>query len=332
MAPSPPSQPSSPAAVAYDGLSEFADDPDAVPGGPLRVAVTIALVTIPVAGLVAAATLAWGSLFAATDLVLALVLYLVTGFGISVGFHRGLTHRGYTMRRPLRVIATAAASMAFEGSAIDWVATHRRHHAFTDRPGDPHSPYRYGTSAWGQVRGLAYAHVGWLFSGESTSAERYAPDLLADPDIRRLSRAFPLFCVVSLALPFAIGLAITGTFWGGFTAFLWAGLARVALLQHVTWSINSLCHMFGSRPHATRRFDRSTNLWPLALVSFGESWHNGHHSAPSCARHGRGSWQLDPTAGLIRGFERLRLVSDVRWTARGLHADASARTAGPPAP
>lgn len=317
MSASPLSSPRAFAPGAYDGRSPFDVGPGGADRDPVRIAVTIALVTVPVAGLVAAATLAWGGLFATTDLVLAVALYLFTGFGISIGFHRGLTHRGFRMRRPLRILATAAGSMAFEGSAVDWVATHRRHHAFTDRPGDPHSPYRFGTSAWGQVRGLAHAHVGWIFSGDPTSAERYAPDLLADPDIRRLGRAFPLFCVVSLALPFAVGLAVSGTFRGGLTAFLWAGLARVALLQHVTWSVNSLCHMFGSRPHPTRRFDRSTNLWPLALVSFGESWHNGHHSAPSCARHGRGSWQLDPTAGLLRGLERLRLVSDVRWSPQG---------------
>jgi stearoyl-CoA desaturase (delta-9 desaturase) len=203
--------------------------------------------------------------------------------------------------------------MSFQGNLIDWVAVHRRHHAFTDRPGDPHSPYRYGTHLGGQVRGLAHAHLGWLFLDEGTPASRYAPDLLADPAMVRIARAFPALCAVSLLLPFAAGWAISGSMYGGVTAFLWAGLVRTALLQHVTWSVNSLCHMIGDRPHPTHQHDRSTNLWPLALLSFGESWHNGHHSRPSCARHGRGPRQTDPSAALIRLFERLHWATDVHW-------------------
>src|SRR5690606_37532199 len=196
--------------------------------------------------------------------------------------------------------------MSFQGNLIDWVAVHRRHHAFTDQPGDPHSPYRYGTGLGGQLRGLAHAHLGWLFSAEPTSATRYAPDLLRnDPAMLRISRAFPAWCAVSLLLPFAAGWAISGGLYGALTAFIWAGLVRIALLQHVTWSVNSLCHMIGDRPHTTRRHDRSTDLWPLALLSFGESWHNGHHSQPGCARHGRSPRQIDPSAALIRLFERL---------------------------
>ena len=310
---------STPASWAYDGTSPF---PDVVTGAtPLeqsaRVSVTLALVLIPFAGFVTAAVLLWGRAFSVADLVIALVFYVITGFGVTIGFHRGLTHRGFTMRRPLLLVLTLAGSMAFEGAVIDWVATHRRHHAFTDRPGDPHSPYRYGTSAVGQVRGLFYAHVGWLLVNEPTSVPRYAPDLLRDPMIRRVDRAFPLLCVASLVLPFLIGWAVTGSLVGGLTAFIWAGLARVALLQHVTWSINSLCHVVGSRPYETRPFDRATNVWPLAVLSFGESWHNGHHSAPSCARHGRGRGQVDPTASVIRGMERLHWVGSVRWTATG---------------
>jgi stearoyl-CoA desaturase (delta-9 desaturase) len=203
--------------------------------------------------------------------------------------------------------------MAFEGDVIGWVATHRRHHAFTDRPGDPHSPYRYGTGLAGQMRGLMHAHVGWLFGNDPTPQQRFAPDMLACRSMRRVSRAFPALCAVSLALPFAAGWALGGTWLAALLALVWAGLVRVFLLQHVTWSVNSLCHLLGSRPFTTRRHDRATNLWPLAVLSLGESWHNMHHSDPACARHGVDRGQIDLSAELIRGFERLGWASGVRW-------------------
>ncbi len=299
----------------YDGISEFPDLdlPESRASAALRATVTLALVVVPLAALVAVAVLAWGHMFSWLDVGLATFFYLLTGFGVTVGFHRGLTHRALRMNRPTQLVLVAAGSMAFEGAVIDWVATHRRHHAFTDKPGDPHSPYRYGTSVRGQVRGLWHAHVGWLLDNDPTSVDRYAPDLRKDRMLVRLDAAFPWLCVASLALPFAIGLGVTQSLSGGLTALLWAGLARVALLQHVTWSVNSLCHVVGSRPYRTRQFDRATNLWPMALLSFGESWHNGHHADPSCARHGRGRGQVDPTAGLIRLLEAAHQVSAVHW-------------------
>jgi stearoyl-CoA desaturase (delta-9 desaturase) len=203
--------------------------------------------------------------------------------------------------------------MSFQGGVIGWVAIHRRHHAFADRPGDPHSPYRYGTSLAGQLRGLAHAHTGWLLRDDPTPPERYAPDMTADPAMRAVSAAFPALCVLSLALPFGAGWLIGGTWRAALAALLWAGLARVTVLQHVTWSVNSLCHVFGSRPFATRRYDRATNLWPLALVSFGESWHNMHHSDPACARHGAEPGQIDISAAVIRLFERLGWATGVHW-------------------
>jgi stearoyl-CoA desaturase (Delta-9 desaturase) len=314
------------ASVAYDGRSAFPNptEPEEIRAASLRIGVTIALVLGPFLGLAVAAWLSWGGAFTLTDLALAVFFYVFTGLGVTLGFHRGATHGSFTTVRALRLVLTVAGSMAFEGSVIDWVATHRRHHAFTDRPGDPHSPYRYGTGAWAQLRGLFHAHIGWLLDNNPTPSNRYAPDLLADPMMRKVNRAFPLLCVVSLTLPFLAGWAISGTLHGAFTAFIWAGLARVALLQHVTWSVNSLCHMIGNRPYATRRFDRATNLWPLALLSFGESWHNGHHSDPTCARHGRGAHQLDVSALAIRGFERLGWVSNVHW-----HDEGAGRTRDP---
>ncbi|MFG6196507.1 acyl-CoA desaturase [Nonomuraea sp. JJY05] len=301
-------------AAAYDGRSPFPHAQQRLSVHAGQVALTAAIVIAPFIALGAGIWLAWGSGITLTDLLLAVAFYVVTGLGVTVGFHRLLTHRSFTARPWLRVVLAVAGSMSFQGNLIDWVAVHRRHHAFTDRPGDPHSPYRYGIGLGGQLRGLAHAHLGWLFSSEPTSAARYAPDLLRnDPAMLRISRAFPALCAASLLLPFAAGWAISGSLYGGLTAFIWAGLVRVALLQHVTWSVNSLCHVIGERPHQTRRHDRSTDLWPLALLSFGESWHNGHHSQPNCARHGRSGRQIDPSAALISLFERLNWATNVHW-------------------
>lgn len=304
-----------PEVAPYDGTGAFPDEgvPEPAAAKWVRIGVTVALVLGPFAGFVLAGWLAWGANFTVTDLTMALFFYVLTGLGVTLGFHRGVTHGSFRYKRPLMLVLVLAGSMAYQGGLIDWVATHRRHHAFTDRPGDPHSPYRYGTGVWAQSRGLLDAHMGWFLRNEPVSPQRYAPDLLADPMMRRANAAFPLMCVLSLALPFFLGWAITGELRGALTGFVWAGLARVALLQHVTWSVNSLCHMIGDRPFPTRKYDRATNLWPLALLSFGESWHNGHHSDPTCARHGRRRGQLDVSALVIRAFERLGWVSCVRW-------------------
>jgi stearoyl-CoA desaturase (delta-9 desaturase) len=299
----------------YDGHSSFAvaDVPPQTPAQRvLQITVTAVLVVGPFAGLVAAVWLLWGRGVGYSDAGLALFFYFLTGFGVTVGFHRCLTHRSFTARPGLRVALALAGSMSFQGEVNGWVAVHRRHHAFTDRPGDPHSPYRYGTGAVGQLRGLLHAHAGWLFRNDPTSRQSYAPDMLADPAMRAISKAFPALCVVSLAIPFGIGWAIGGGR-GALLALVWAGLVRIFLLQHVTWSVNSLCHLLGSRPYTTRRHDRATNLWPLALLSFGESWHNTHHSDPACARHGVDRGQIDLSAGLIRVFERLGWATAVRW-------------------
>ncbi|GAA3114103.1 acyl-CoA desaturase [Streptomyces rectiviolaceus] len=300
----------------YDGARPFPSQEPTAPrsgGERLYVTVTAVIVLAPFLALGLAVWQLWGSLIHPADVLLALGLYAVTGLGVTVGFHRGLTHGGFRAVRPVRIALAVAGSMSFQGDVIGWVATHRRHHAFTDRPGDPHSPYRYGTHLRGQLRGLLHAHVGWLFRNDTTPAERYAPDLLADRDIRAVSRAFPALCVLTLALPFAAGWAIGGTWVHALTALLWAGFVRIALLHHVTWSVNSLCHVIGDRPFRTRRHDRATNLWPLALLSFGESWHNLHHADPTSARHGVDRGQLDPSAAVIRLLERLGWVHDVRW-------------------
>jgi stearoyl-CoA desaturase (delta-9 desaturase) len=306
--------PASRTASRYDGSAAFPDGDSPAPSmqGRVRASVTVLIAGVPFAGLGVAVWLAWGHGIGLTDVLLAAACYLITGLGVSIGFHRLLTHRSFTAAPALRIALAIAGSMSFEGDVIGWVAIHRRHHAFTDRPGDPHSPYRYGTSLAGQLRGLGHAHVGWLLRDDPSPPARYAPDMVADPAMRAVSAAFPALCVVSLAVPFAAGWAIGG--WrAALAALVWAGLVRVAVLQHVTWSVNSLCHVFGTRPFITRRHDRATNLWPLALPSFGESWHNMHHSDPTCARHGADAGQVDISAEVIGVFERFGWATGVHW-------------------
>jgi len=268
-------------------------------------------VVVPLLALLAAIPLAWGWGLSWTDIGLAVGFYFVSGLGVTVGFHRLFTHGAFRANKPLRIVLAIAGSLAMEGPVIDWVADHRRHHAFADRDGDPHSPWRFGTSPAAVAKGFWHAHVGWLFDRNRTNAERFAPDLTADSGIQAVSNSFMWWCVVSLGTPALLGGLITWSWWGAVTALFWAGLVRVAVLHHVTWSINSICHMVGSRPFAAR--DRSANFWPLAILSFGESWHNLHHADPTCARHGVLRGQVDISARLIRWFEQAGWVWNVRW-------------------
>jgi stearoyl-CoA desaturase (Delta-9 desaturase) len=266
---------------------------------------------VPFVGFIAALVALWGRGLSLVDAGMFATLYVFTGLGITVGYHRLFTHGSFRAARPIRVFMAIAGSMAVEGSVISWVANHRRHHAYADRDGDPHSPHLdEGAGIKGVVRGLWHAHVGWLFDDEKTGLERWAPDLLKDPSMRRIDRLFPLWVVLSFVLPGIVGLVLTRSLWGGVTAFLWGSLVRIFMLHHVTWSINSICHFYGKRPFATTDF--STNNWVLSLVSFGESWHNNHHAFPSSATHGLGRWQLDPSAAVIATLERLGLARDVR--------------------
>ena len=201
--------------------------------------------------------------------------------------------------------------MAFQGPVIAWVAVHRRHHAFTDKHGDPHSPWLFGTTPAAVAKGFWHSHFGWMLDHELTNPTRFAPDLIADPDIARINRQFPLWSALSLLAPAAAGGLLTWSWWGALTAFFWAGLVRIAVLHHVTWSVNSICHMIGNRPWTLR--DRSTNFWPLAIATMGESWHNLHHADPTCARHGVGRGQLDPSARIIWILEKCGWAHDVRW-------------------
>lgn len=272
-----------------------------------------AFVVIPFAALLAAVPVAWGGWLTWTDVAIATVMYVTAGLGVTTGFHRYLTHGSFKAKRWLRVSLAVAGSLAVQGSPTQWVADHRRHHAFSDVEGDPHSPWRYGASVWGLAKGLFYAHMGWLFHRKVSNRERFAPDLMADRDLRRVDSLFPWLVVLSLLAPTAAGGLLTWSWQGALSAFFWAGLVRVSLLHHITWSINSICHVVGERPFETRDGDRATNFWPLAVLSFGESWHNLHHADPTSARHGVLRGQLDPSARVIWAYEKLGWAYDVRW-------------------
>jgi stearoyl-CoA desaturase (delta-9 desaturase) len=268
-------------------------------------------IVVPFAALVLAIPFAWGRALYWHDVVITAGLYVFTGLGITVGFHRFFTHGSFRARRPLVLTMAVAGSMAIEGPVLRWVSDHRRHHAFSDRDGDPHSPWLYGESVPALIRGLFHAHLGWLFDPANTNPRRYAPDLLRDRGVMLVSRAFAPIAFLSLALPALLGWLLTGTWQGALTSFFWGSLVRVGLLHHVTWSINSICHAIGQRPFRSR--DRSGNVWWLALLSFGESWHNLHHADPTCARHGVLPGQIDASARVIRIFEQLGWASQVRW-------------------
>jgi stearoyl-CoA desaturase (delta-9 desaturase) len=270
------------------------------------------LVTVVPIGLVGmAAWMAWGGALHWPDLVVLAVTYLLTGLGVTVGFHRLLTHRSFKTSPPIRALLAALGSAAVEGPVIEWVANHRMHHQFSDQAGDPHSPHvDHGSGLWGALGGLFHAHVGWIFKGEAmASEERYAKDLLADPVVRFIDRTFLLWVLAGLAFPFVLGVALTGSIVGGLTGLLWGGAVRLFLLHHATFSINSLCHFFGRQRFTTG--DESRNLQWLAIPTLGEAWHNNHHAFPTSARHGLRWWQLDPSAWLIAGMERSGLAWDV---------------------
>jgi stearoyl-CoA desaturase (delta-9 desaturase) len=273
--------------------------------------VLYAVVILPFLAFAAAVPVAWGWGLGWTDVLLFLAFYIPSGLGITVGYHRLFTHSSFKANRPLRVGLAIAGSLAIEGPVIRWVADHRRHHAFSDKDGDPHSPWRYGETVPALMKGLAFAHIGWMFDVEHTNRDKYTPDLLRDKDIARVDRLFPLWAAVSLIAPAVLGGLITWSLVGALSAFFWASLVRIFVLHHVTWSINSICHAIGERPFAAR--DKSANFWPLAILSFGESWHNMHHADPTSARHGVLRGQIDESARVIWLFEKLGWATDVRW-------------------
>jgi stearoyl-CoA desaturase (delta-9 desaturase) len=305
-----------PAATRPPTRSDFAEEPATV---PQRVLVGV-FVAVPLLALIAAIPLAWGWGFLGWhDVVIALVFYYLTGLGITVGFHRYFTHGSFKAKTGLRVALAVFGTMAIQGPVFNWVADHRRHHKYSDKEGDPHSPWRYGDDTKALTKGLVYAHMIWLFDPNKTSQQKFIPDLLADRKLRIVHKMFPVLVATSLLLPALIG-GLWGLSWhGALTAFFWASLVRISLLHHVTWSINSICHTFGDEEFEVR--DKARNVSWLAIASFGESWHNLHHADPTCARHGVLKGQLDPSARVIWALEKLGWAYDVRWPdARRLEA------------
>jgi len=266
---------------------------------------------VPFAATVAAVVLLWNDLVGLSDLAMMGALYVLTGLGVTVGFHRLLTHRSFRTSKPLEYAFAVLGSMAVQGPVIGWVADHRKHHAHTDVEGDPHSPHvGHGHGVRGVLRGLWHAHAGWLMVEQGRADwRRYARDLYEDRGMRFLSRHFVALVVVSLAVPALAGYALSGSVAGAATGLLWGGLVRIFLVHHVTWSVNSICHFLGRRRFETD--DESRNVFWLALPSFGESWHHNHHAFPRSAVHGLRRWELDPSGAVIAAMEKVGLARNV---------------------
>ena len=252
-----------------------------------------------------------GNLLQWQDLLILAICYVSVGAGVTVGFHRLLTHRSFKCHRFTRAAFAALGSAAAEGPVIDWVATHRKHHDFSDEAGDPHSPHVGHGHGWrGQLAGFFHAHIGWVFSDmEVADEQRYARDLVSDPWIKFVDRTFVLWVVLGLAAAFGLGVLLTGTVAGGLKGLLWGGAARIFFVHHATFSINSVCHFFGRKDYDTG--DESRNVAWLAIPTWGEAWHNNHHAFPTSYRHGLKRWQIDPSAAMIRTLEALGLAWDV---------------------
>jgi stearoyl-CoA desaturase (Delta-9 desaturase) len=273
--------------------------------------ITGVVTIVPFLLLGVAAWQVWNQALHWGDLLIFAIAYIPTGLGVTVGFHRLLTHRSFETTPTVRGILGALGSAAVEGPVISWVADHRKHHTYSDEEGDPHSPHVGHGHGWrGALKGFVHAHLGWIFiHTQRGSKQRFAPDLLKDPVIRFIDRTFLLWVVLGLAIPFGLGVAIGGGIIAGLTGLLWGGAVRIFVVHHVTYSINSLCHMFGRRPFETG--DHSRNLAWLAVPTFGEAWHNNHHAFPTSAVHGLRRGQADPSAAVIWTLEKLGLAWNV---------------------
>jgi stearoyl-CoA desaturase (delta-9 desaturase) len=275
--------------------------------------VTLLAVIVPPLGLLSAAGILWGVALSWVDVVLFVTFYLLGGLGITVGYHRLFSHRSFETTPWLRGTFAVLGSLTIQGPVTQWVTDHRKHHAFSDVEGDPHSPHTgREPGAWSAFTGFVHAHVGWLFhlKGMERGVD-YGKDIYDDGVVRRVDRLYVLWVVLTFAIPFAVGFLAGGFSLAlGFQALVWGGLIRILAYQHATFSVNSICHMFGRRAYRSR--DESRNNWLIAALTFGEGWHNNHHAFPSSARHGLDRFQLDPSWWTIRGLERVGLAWDVR--------------------
>jgi len=271
-------------------------------------------VVTPFLGLVAAIIIFWGWGFSWVDLVLLLGMYILSALGITVGFHRLFTHRSFETSRVVQCIFGILGSMAVQGSLIKWVAQHRCHHQFSDHDQDPHSPHTQGKGFFGFLRGLWHAHLGWVFNADQPNLSGYVKDLRQSRALRAVSALFPLWVVVGLLIPAVLGGLLTWSWSGALFGFIWGGLIRIFLVHHVTWSVNSICHLWGARPYRTG--DHSRNNFLVGVVSLGEGWHNNHHAFPTSARHGLRWWQVDISYLVIRGMALVGLVWKVKVPAK----------------
>jgi stearoyl-CoA desaturase (delta-9 desaturase) len=284
---------------------------------PLLVRIgTLAAVLLPPTGVVTAVVLLWGWGFSWVPLGLLLGMGLLTGLGITVGYHRLFTHRSFETYGWVKFVLAAVGSMAVQGSVLQWVAYHRRHHQHSDTPDDPHTPHHAGRGVLGLVRGFWYAHVGWVFTPDPAGLDGYVRDLRQSPTVRAADTLFPLWVVLGLVIPAAIGGVLTGSWAGAILGLLWGGLVRVFVVHHVTWSVNSVCHLWGARPYPDRDHSRNNTLF--GVLALGEGWHNNHHAFPTSARHGLRWWQIDVSYYVIRLFA----LTGLAWKVRLPAADA----------
>jgi stearoyl-CoA desaturase (Delta-9 desaturase) len=273
--------------------------------------VTLVAVIVPPLGIASAAGLLWGVAFHWVDVAILVGFYVLCAFGTTIGFHRYFTHQGFKARTPVKAVLAILGCMTMQGPLIQWVTDHRKHHALSDKPGDPHTPHGHGEGALGAVKGFAHAHVGWLFTNLGMEeGKAYGKDLYEDRLLVWIDRLYLLWVALTLGLPFLIGYWVGGSWQRGVEAMVWGGLIRIFLYQHATFAVNSICHMFGKQHYRSR--DEARNNWLVALLVFGEGWHNNHHAFPASARHGLNRFQWDVSWWVIKGMEKLRLVWDVR--------------------
>jgi stearoyl-CoA desaturase (Delta-9 desaturase) len=272
--------------------------------------INLGAVIIPFAGLIAAVILLWGVALNWTILLVFFVMYVATGLGVTVGYHRYFTHLSFKTPRPMQFVLGVLGSMAVQGPVLEWVATHRQHHQHSDHDHDPHSPHGHGESVLAVLRGMWHAHVGWMFVPAPQVHKRYVTDLQRDKLVRFISRTFPYWVVLGLLIPAGLGFVLTGTWMGALLGFIWGGLVRIFLVHHITWSVNSVCHLWGSRPFRTK--DESRDNAIVGVLAFGEGWHNSHHAFPTSAKHGLDWWKIDVSYLVIRAMALVGLASEIR--------------------
>ncbi len=283
--------------------------PEPVPVGVKLI--TLGAILIPLLGVIAAPFLVWGWGFGWVDLGLLVGMYVLTAVGIGVGFHRLFVHRSFNTYTWVKFVWAVFGSMAVEGPLFYWAATHRRHHQYSDTPDDPHSPHHGGRGLLGTLKGVWHAHVGWFFKPAPPDVEaKYIPDLKQSPALRVASALFPVWVTIGFLMPAVLGGVISQSWAGVWTGLIWGGLVRVFLVHHVTWSVNSACHLWGGRPFHSS--DESRNNVVFGILAMGEGWHNTHHAFPTSARHGLRWWQIDVNYWVIRGLALFGLGWDIK--------------------